>query len=201
MHSPGVTVRPITTIDGGQEINEVFFNDVRVPIENLVGKEGEGWTCAKFLLGHERTGIAGVPHSKRQIARLKAIAAHELCNGKPLLEDRRFREKIAAVEIELMALEYTSLRIACDENAGKTAGFESSILKLKGTEMQQAITELFLEAIGYYANPAHTGNDEPVGPDYALTLASHYFNWRKASIYGGTNEIQKNIVAKLVLGS
>ncbi|MFQ5937180.1 MAG: acyl-CoA dehydrogenase family protein [Acidiferrobacterales bacterium] len=206
MHSPGVSVRPIRMFDGGQEINEVFFDDVRVPVENLVGEENKGWTYAKFLLDHERTGIAGVARSKKQLARLKDIAAHELCDGRPLLEDRRFREKIAAVEIELMALEYTNLRIVCTEQAGETMAAESSILKFKGTEIQQAITELLFEVIGYYAYPylpevlAQGWGEAPIGPEYAAALGPHYFNWRKSSIYGGTNEIQKNIIAKMVLG-
>ena len=206
MHDPGVSVRPITTIDGGREINDVFLDDVRVPKENLVGEEGGGWTYAKFLLGHERTGIAGVARSKKQLTRLKEIAAREMCDGRPLLEDRRFGEKIAAVEVDLMALEYTNLRIVSAESAGEAPGPESSILKLKGTEIQQAISELLLQAVAYYAAPyapqalEDGWNEEPVGPDYAAALAPYYFNWRKASIYGGSNEIQKNIIAKMVLG-
>jgi alkylation response protein AidB-like acyl-CoA dehydrogenase len=206
MTSPGVSVRPITTMDGGREINDVFLDDVRAPRANLVGTEGQGWTIAKFLLGHERTGIAGVARSKKQIARLKDIAAKEFSNGRPLLEDRRFRDKVAALEIELTALEFTELRMVSAETAGKAPGPESSILKLKGTEIQQAVTELLFEAVGYYANPyvpealTEGWNEDPIGPDYAATLAPYYFNWRKASIYGGSNEIQKNIIAKMVLG-
>ena len=206
MHSPGVDVRPIATFDGGKEINQVFLDDVRVPRENLVGEEGEGWTYAKFLLSHERTGIAGVARSKKQLARLKEIAARETCDGAPLIEDRVFGEKIAALEIDLMALDYTTLRIVSEAAAGQAPGPESSILKLKGTEIQQAVTELLLEAMGYYALPyvpealTEGWNEAPIGPDYAATLAPTYFNWRKASIYGGTNEIQKNIIAKMVLG-
>ncbi len=206
MHAPGVSVRPIATIDGGREINDVFLDDVRVPRENLVGEEGKGWTYAKFLLGHERTGIAGVARSKKQLARLRDIAAREVRGGAPLGEDRRFREKVAALEVELTALEYTNLRFVSAENAGAAPGPESSILKLKGTEIQQAITELLLEAVGYYAYPyaphalEEGWNEEPIGPAYAAPLAPLYFNWRKASIYGGSNEIQKNIIAKMVLG-
>ena len=206
MHSPGVSVRPIRTFDGGEEVNEVYFDDVRVPAENLVGEENKGWAYAKFLLGHERTGIAGVARSKKQLARVKTLAASELCDGKPLLEQKGFRDKIAAVEIELMALEYMNLRIVCAEQAGETMAAESSILKFRGTELQQAITELLLEVIGYYAHPylpqavAQGRSEQPIGPDYAASIPPLYFNWRKTSIYGGTNEIQKNIIAKMVLG-
>ncbi len=206
MKSPGITVRPIVTFDGSQEINEVFFEDVKVPAENLVGEEGKGWTYAKFLLGHERVGIAQVARSKRQVQRLKKIAAAEFKNGRPLGEDPTFRAKISTVEIDLLALEHTELRILSDEGAGRAPGPESSLLKIRGTEIQQEITELLVEAVGYYAAPYQPAllrdgaNDEPVGPGYAPALAPTYFNWRKASIYGGSNEIQKNIIAKAVLG-
>jgi alkylation response protein AidB-like acyl-CoA dehydrogenase len=206
MHSPGVSVRPIRTFDGGEEINEVYFDDVRVPAENLVGEENKGWTYAKFLLDHERTGITGVAHSKKQLARVKTLAASELCDGRSLLEQKRFREKIAAVEVDLMALEYTNLRIVCAEQAGETMAAESSILKFRGTELQQAITELLLEVIGYYSHPyvpqaiVQGWSGQAIGPHYAASIAPLYFNWRKTSIYGGTNEIQKNIIAKMVLG-
>ena len=206
MDDPGVSVRPITTIDGGQEINEVWFDNVRVPAENLVGEEGKGWTYAKYLLGHERSGIAQVARSKKQIKRLKRIAGEELSDGAPLLDEPAFRDKLAALEIDLLALEYTELRILADENASREPGPETSILKIRGTEIQQAISALLVEAIGYYANPfvseaLNDGWNEPsIGPDYAAPLAPHYFNWRKASIYGGANEIQKNIIAKMVLG-
>ena len=206
MRAPGVGVRPITTIDGSAEINQVFLDDVVVPRENLVGEEGRGWTYAKFLLGHERAGTARVPASKNQLERLKEIAAGEVSGGRPLIEERRFREKIAALEIDLLALESTSLKIIAEESAGRAPGPESSLLKLKGTEIQQAITELLFEAIGVYAGPyveealTRGWNEAPIGPEYAATLAPHYFNWRKASIYGGTNEVQRNIIAKMVLG-
>ncbi|MCH8183071.1 MAG: acyl-CoA dehydrogenase family protein [Proteobacteria bacterium] len=206
MKSPGVTVRPIVTFDGGQEINEVFFEDVEVPAENLVGEEGKGWTYAKFLLGHERVGIAQVARSKRQVERLKKIAAAEFKDGRPLADDPNFRAKISTVEIDLLALEHMELRILSDETAGQAPGPESSLLKIRGTEIQQEITELLVEAVGYYAAPYQPAflrdgaNDEPVGPGYAPALAPTYFNWRKASIYGGSNEIQKNIIAKAVLG-
>jgi alkylation response protein AidB-like acyl-CoA dehydrogenase len=204
MRTKGITVRPIQTIDGGADVNEVHLGDVRVPAENLVGKENEGWTYAKYLLGHERTGIAGVAHSKDQINRLKAIASAERAGDRSLLETERFRDKISAVEIDLMALEMTELRTVYAESAGRGPGPEASILKIRGTEIQQAITELLFEAVGHYAFPLEDeregANEPPIGPDYAGRLAPHYFNGRKTSIYGGSNEIQKNIIAKLVLG-
>lgn len=136
MRSPGVEVRPIITLDGEHEVNEVWLQDVKVPVENLVGQEGRGWTYAKFLLSHERTGIAGVSRSKRELAYLKRIAAEEQADGKPLIENPRFRDKIARVEIELMALEITVLRVASSERKGQAPGPEASILKVKGTEIQ-----------------------------------------------------------------
>ena len=205
MHSPGVTVRPIRTMDGSEEVNDTFFEDVRVPAANLVGEEGKGWTYAKFLLGHERTGIAGVARSKAQLRRIREIAASETSNGRPLAEDRRFRERLAEIEVELMALEYTILRIVSAMNAGAAPGPEASILKIKGTEIQQALTEALMQTVGYYAHPEHPpaapgANEAPIGPDHAAGLAARYFNWRKSSIYGGSNEIQRNIIAKMVLG-
>jgi hypothetical protein len=206
MKGPGITVQPIVTIEGGHEVNTVFFEDVRVPAENLVGEENKGWTYAKFLLGHERAGIAAVGQSKRQIEKVKDIARAEQSGGRPLIEDGRFRDKVSNVEIRLMALEYTELRSLAAESKGQAPGPEASLLKIKGTEVQQAITELAIEAVGYYANPyipeafQDGWNEAPVGPDYAAAAAPRYFNWRKSSIYGGSNEIQKNIIAKMVLG-
>jgi pimeloyl-CoA dehydrogenase large subunit len=211
MKTPGITVRPIQTIDGGHEVNEVFFDDVKVPIENLIGQENKGWDYAKFLLGNERTSIARVGISKARIRRLKELAAVEQSGGKPLLADERFRAKLAAVEVELKALEMTQLRVvaAAAENGSNSNRPDpaSSILKLKGSEIQQAITELALEIAGPYALPdqvAHSEterwNEPPVGPDWAGPMAPQYFNTRKVSIYGGSNEIQKNIIAKAILG-
>jgi alkylation response protein AidB-like acyl-CoA dehydrogenase len=206
MHSPGVSVEPIITMDGSAEINNTFFENVRVPVENLIGEEGKGWTYAKFLLGHERTGIAGVARSKAQIVRLREIASKEMVGGRSLAEDRKFRETLAGIEVDLMALEYTNLRIVSAENAGAGPGPEASILKLKGTEIQQRLTELAMQSIGYYAYVDQSAvldggwNEAPVGPEYGASLAPTYFNWRKTSIYGGSNEIQKNIIAKMVLG-
>ena len=206
MKSQGVTITPIKTIDGNSEINDVFFDDVRVPVENLIGDEGQGWTIAKFLLGNERAGIAAVGRSKRQLTRLKEIAAQEPSGSGSLISEPRFADKITDVEVDLMALEYTTLKVLSEEMAGKPPSAAASLLKIKGTEVQQMLSELLMEAVGYYALPympdaQHTGwNKEPVGPDYAFSLAPYYFNWRKTSIYGGTNEIQKSIIAKMVLG-
>lgn len=206
MKSPGITVRPIQTIDGGHEINEVFFDDVRVPVENRVGEENRGWDYAKFLLGNERTGIARVGTSKARLRRLREIAALERIGDRPLIEDERFRMKIAAVEVELKALEMTQLRALAVDRDRSRPDPASSILKIKGSEIQQAITELLMEAIGPYALPQETHddterwNEPPVGPEWAGPLAPLYFNWRKVSIYGGSNEIQKNIIAKAILG-
>ncbi len=206
MKTPGITVRPIQTIDGGREVNEVFFDDVRVPVENRVGEENRGWDYAKFLLGNERTGIARIGTSKARVRRLKEIAALERVGDKPLIEDERFRMKIAAVEVELKALEMTQLRVVAAARDRNEPDPASSILKIKGSELQQAVSELLLEAIGPYALPQETHddgdrwNEPPIGPEWAAPLAPHYFNWRKVSIYGGSNEIQKNIIAKAILG-
>jgi pimeloyl-CoA dehydrogenase large subunit len=208
MKTPGITVRPIQTIDGGHEVNEVFFDDVRVPAENLVGQENKGWDYAKFLLGNERTGIARIGISKARLRRLKEIAALQQIGDRPMLEDPVFRLKVAGVEVELKALEMTQLRVVAAERQGRNGKPDpaSSILKIKGSELQQTITELLLEVVGPYALPAprqmegDRWNEPPAGPDWAETLAPNYFNMRKVSIYGGTNEIQKNIIAKAILG-
>jgi pimeloyl-CoA dehydrogenase large subunit len=209
MKTPGITVRPIVTIDGGREVNEVFFDDVKVPAENLVGEENKGWDYAKFLLGNERTGIARVGMSKERIRRLRELATLERAHDRPLIEDERFRAKIAAVEVELKALEMTQLRVVANERnrKGNRPDPASSILKIKGSEIQQTISELLLEVVGPYALPyqpeyldEERWNEPPVGPDWAPSLAPSYFNTRKVSIYGGTNEIQKNIIAKAILG-
>ena len=208
MKTPGIEVRPIVTMDGGREINEVFLTDVKVPAENLVGEENKGWDYAKFLLGNERTNIARIGVSKQRVARIRELAALELSGGKPLIEDQRFREKLASIEIDLKALELTQLRVvATDAKRGKTGkpNPASSILKIKGSEIQQATTQLLMEVMGPYAMPYQPQTDErwnepPIGPDYAAFAAPTYFNTRKVSIYGGSNEIQKNIIAKAVLG-
>ncbi|WP_421928983.1 pimeloyl-CoA dehydrogenase large subunit [Neoaquamicrobium sediminum] len=208
MKTPGIEVRPIVTIDGGREVNEVFLTDVRVPVENLVGEENKGWDYAKFLLGNERTNIARVGMSKQRIARIRELAGKEMSRGRPLIEDPRFLEKLTAVEIELKALELTQLRVvAADAKRGNTGRPDpaSSILKIKGSEIQQATTHLLMQVMGPHALPYHDhdiegSNMPPIEPDYAATAAPSYFNYRKVSIYGGSNEIQKNIIAKAVLG-
>ena len=210
MKTPGVTVRPIIMLDGEHEINEIWFEDVRVPVENLVGEENKGWTYAKFLLGHERTGIAGVGRSKRELKKLKDIARREAASGRPLIENARFRDRIAQVELELMALEITNLRVISAEGEKRRApGPEASILKIKGSEIQQALAELQMQALGHYALPyLHEGLDpawpgDPALPAYgehAPPLSGHYFNYRKTTIYGGSNEIQKNIISQMILG-
>jgi alkylation response protein AidB-like acyl-CoA dehydrogenase len=199
MKTKGVAVRPIVTMDGGAEINEVWFEDVKVPVENVVGQENKGWTYAKFLLGHERTNIAGVGVSKRQLQRLKRIAASETCNGRPLALDPLFAARIAQVEIELMALEITNLRVISADAARKAPGPEASLLKIKGTEIQQALSELMMQAVGPYAIPFQREDGALVGPAYAAPLGPTYCNLRKTSIYGGSNEIQKNIVSQSIL--
>jgi pimeloyl-CoA dehydrogenase large subunit len=206
MKTPGITVRPIITIDGGREVNEVFFDNVEVPAENLVGQENKGWDYAKFLLGNERTGIARVGASKAKVARIKELAAIERSGDLPLIDDPKFREKLAAVEIELKALEMTQLRVVADERKMEKGRQNpaSSILKLKGSVIQQQLTELVMEVVGPYAMPYQRdfdGRNEPaIGPEYATEAAPTYFNYRKVSIYGGSNEIQRNIIAKAILG-
>jgi alkylation response protein AidB-like acyl-CoA dehydrogenase len=204
MHSPGITVRPIVMLDEDHEVNEVFFDNVRVPAENLVGQENRGWTYAKYLLGHERTGIAAVGRSKRELARLKRMAGREQKNGRPLIEDPLFGAKIAGLEIELLALEMTVLRVLAQ--AAKAPGPEASVLKVRGTEIQQRLTELIVEAAGPLALPfdeayLEGGREHSVfDDDFAAPLLSHYFNYRKTSIYGGSNEIQRNIISQMILG-
>ena len=206
MKTPGITVKPIIMADGGHEVNEVFFDNVKVPVANLVGKENEGWTCAKFLLANERLGIAAVPQSKRGVAALKDIARAEQDNGRPLIENQSFAEKIADLEIQVTALEYTELRVLSSMAHGGQPGPEVSGLKIRGSEIQQRITELTMEAVGEYSAPYLPGllwqgtNEAPVGPEYAHLAAPRYFNTRKTTIYGGSNEIQKGIISKMVLG-
>jgi pimeloyl-CoA dehydrogenase large subunit len=208
MKTPGIEVRPIQTIDGGHEVNEVFFTDVRVPAENLVGEENKGWDYAKFLLGNERTNIARVGMSKQRVRRLRELASLEMSGGRALIEDPRFMEKLMAVEIELKALEITQLRVvAADAKRGNTGKPDpaSSILKIKGSQIQQALTHLTMQVMGPHAMPYHDdqpeGANEPqIEPAHAGSAAPAYFNFRKVSIYGGSNEIQKNIIAKAVLG-
>jgi alkylation response protein AidB-like acyl-CoA dehydrogenase len=210
MHSPGVTVTPIITLDqpgdGFQEINMVYLEDVKVPKSNLVGEEGRGWTCAKYLLEFER-GNAYSPALKGVLTQLRAVATSEHDgSGGCLLDDATLRARFDDVEIQILALEFTELRILGALAAGQNVGPESSLLKTRGTEIQQAATELALEVSGYYANPfdgsvpSRGDNFSPVGPEHANGVAQDYFNTRKVSIFAGSNEIQRNIMAKLVLG-
>lgn len=210
MNTPGIEVVPIVTIDGPaeghQEINMVHCTDVRVPVENLIGEEGKGWTYAKYLLEFER-GNAYSHGLKAGLRNVRHIAGQELNGqGRALCEDPEFQCKLAAAEIAISAMEFTELRILSSITTGGNVGPESSLLKCRGTELQQTLTELALEAIGNYTlpfyNPAPVKglNREPIGPLYANTTAPTYFNTRKASIYAGSNEIQRNIMAKLVLG-
>jgi alkylation response protein AidB-like acyl-CoA dehydrogenase len=209
MKSPGVTLRPITLLDGSVEVNDIFFDQVRVPVENRIGVENQGWTYAKFLLVHERTNIAGVGVAKRELARLKRIASSERKNGMPLLDDPLFAAKVAQIEIDLMALEITTLRTISAERDQRSPGPEASVLKLKGSEIQQAISELTMLAMGPYALPWRGDATQAgyqldpnfdIGPHYAAGTAGRYLNRRKLSIFGGTNEIQKNIISKMMLG-
>jgi alkylation response protein AidB-like acyl-CoA dehydrogenase len=206
MNTPGIEVRPIITLDGDHEVNEVFFSDVRVPAENLVGEENKGWTCAKYLLTYERTNIAGVGFSVAALNRLKDVAAKQKRNGRPLAEDPLFATRMARVEIELENMKTTNLRVIAAVAGGGVPGAESSMLKIRGTEIRQEITSLTRRAMGPYAQPfieeaLEDGYEgEPVGPAEAASAATLYFNNRKLSIFGGSNEIQKNIIAKMILG-
>ena len=207
MHDPGVEVRPIVTMDGGREINTVYFSDVKVPVENRIGEENRGWTYAKFLLGHERFGIARLAESKARLRRLKDIARSHRVGGGLLADDPDFMRSVAETEIELTALEYTELRALMEAEQGAAPGVEGNMLKIRGTEVQQKLSEMLMKAVGYYAAPylpdamEFGWNEAPVGPEYATYLSSAYFNMRKTTIYGGTNEIQRNIIAKTVLAS
>ncbi len=207
MKTPGVTVRPIQTIDGGHEVNEVFFDNVRIPAENIVGQVNKGWDYAKFLLSNERNGIARVGVSKARLAKVRHLASLGVYGDKPKLEDPVFRMKLAAAEVELKALEMTQMRvIAASRTAPKgKPNPMSSVLKIKGSELQQATTELLMDVVGPYALPyseehGDRWNEPSIGPEWASTIAPTYFNVRKVSIYGGSNEIQRSIIAKAILG-
>jgi alkylation response protein AidB-like acyl-CoA dehydrogenase len=209
MHSPGIVVQPINTLDntpiGHHEVNTVFFEDVKVPKENLIGEEGKGWTYAKYLLEFERgNGYSSELYS--QLSKLRLRAQTEDTEGSSLAEDIGFVEKMAKIEVQINAMEATELRILGSLTAGQNVGPESSLLKARGTEIGQAITELAVELVGNYALPFNNPgpelghNEEPIGSQFANTATPRYFNYRKASIYAGSNEIQRNIMAKLVLG-
>ena len=206
MDTPGVEIRPIRTLDGDHEVNEVFFTDVRVPAENLVGEENKGWTCAKYLLTYERTGIAGVGLSMAALEKLKLVASKVQRNGRPLDQDPAFAARMARVEIDLENMKTTNLRVIAAVAGGGVPGAESSMLKIRGTEIRQEILSLVRRAVGPGALPfieeaQYEGYAEaPVGPAEAATAAANYFNYRKLSIFGGSNEIQKNIISKMILG-
>ncbi len=206
MKSKGITVDPIITLDDSHEINTVYLEDVVVPKKNLIYKENKGWTVAKYLLSHERTSIAQVARSKSAIKKLKTIASHEVCNEAPLIENRRFRDKLTELEMDLRSLEYTELRILSEEAKGTAPGPEASFLKIRGSELQQKISELTLEAVGVFGifksnrYDQDNSNEYFPGPEYANNIGPEYLNLRKTTIYGGSNEIQKNILSKMVLG-
>ena len=199
MKSPGITVRPIILMDGGHDVNEVFFDEVRVPVENLVHEEGKGWTVAKHLLGYERMGTGRVGASKRELATLKTLAASQTKDGKPLMDDPRFRDRLTRVEVELMALEITNLRFLDQLRSGRPPGAEVSLLKIKGTEIQQSLTELMMQSAGPFAQ-AFKPVDNMDFDHFTARLAARYCNMRKTTIYAGSNEIQRNIIAKATLG-
>ncbi|WP_169567885.1 acyl-CoA dehydrogenase family protein [Sneathiella limimaris] len=207
MNTPGITIDPIYTLDqpieGAQEINQVFFQDVVVPKENLVGEINKGWTYAKYLLEFER-GNAYAGRLKRGAQKVRAIAAKEVDGGEPVINNPDFRNKLAKLEVAIQALEMTELRILSKLTSGQNMGPESSLMKCRGTDLYQEVVELALEAVGTYGVPflplIPGQNTDPVGPDYASGAAPRYFNARKVSIYGGSNEIQRNIMAKLILG-
>jgi alkylation response protein AidB-like acyl-CoA dehydrogenase len=205
MNSPGVELRPITLLEGGHEVNEVFFTDVKVPVENLVGEENKGWTYAKYLLTHERTNIAGIGGTLAAFAELKAIARTQTKAGRPLVQDPWFAARLARIEIEIENMKTTNLRVLVAAGAGTAPAAESSMLKIRSTEIRQEISSLVRRTLGPYAQPfVSEALDEDftgqaVGPEYAASAASTYFNYRKLSIYGGSNEVQREIITKAIL--
>ncbi|NVK13174.1 MAG: acyl-CoA dehydrogenase family protein [Rhodobacteraceae bacterium] len=206
MDTPGVTVRPIVLIDGEPEVNEVFFDNVRVPAENLVGEENKGWTYAKYLLTHERTNIAGVGFSTALLTTLKHVAGRVKSGGRPLAENPHFAARMAQAEIDLMAMATTNLRVVSAAAKGQAPGAESSMLKVKGTVIRQELTSLLRRAMGPDALPFQPdfldggSNAAALGPDHAAAAAPSYFNMRKLSIFGGSNEVQRTIITKAILG-
>lgn len=196
MKSPGITIRPTILLDGTAEVNEIFFESVRVPAANLVGEENVGWTYAKFLLGHERANIAGVGASKRELIRLKALAASQLRSGRPLVEDPDFRRRLARLEIDLLALEYTNLRVLSAPAGSASAAMAASILKIRGSEIRQQLSELLVETVGSAALRFSGDRSEDLG----ASLTAAYLNLRKLTIFGGSNEIQKNIISQTLIG-
>lgn len=208
MTTPGITVRPIETIDGGNELNQVFFDEVRVPAENLIGEENRGWDCAKYLLAHERTNVARIGFTKQRLRRVRAIAGEVPAGGRPLIEDPHFLRKLTLVEVELKALEITQMRVLAEleKSGGDAFDSKSSVLKLKGSELQQLSAELLFEAAGPLAFPENEARLNPpseapaLGPDWAPGIGPTYFFSRGASIFGGSNEIQRDIIAKTIVG-
>jgi hypothetical protein len=205
MASPGVQVRPIRMLEGGEDLNEVFLDNVRVPVENLVGELHKGWTCGKYLLGHERTGIAGIGSCKQQLARARRLAQQQ-----GLAEDPLLRARLAQFEIELLALEFTALRLLSPNQGSRVPAVEASMLKVRGTELRQAIYELLVEIAGPHAVPFDAEHqrlevlealDEPPAPAELGSLAANCLDARKLSIYGGANEVQRNLIAKAVLSA
>jgi alkylation response protein AidB-like acyl-CoA dehydrogenase len=207
MKSPGLQLRPIVTLDGEHHTNETFFDNVRVPVANRIGEENRGWDYAKFLLGNERAGVARVGLCKQRILNAKRRAADIIVDGKPLSEDARFREKMALIETELKALEITNMMVVANmkKQTGHQADPRASVLKIKGSELQQATLELMFEAAGPGAMPRQLDfmmaeTDDVMGPDWSATAAPNYYFSRAISIFGGSNEIQHNIVSKAILG-
>ena len=206
MDTPGVEVRPIILLEGTHEVNEIYFTDVKVPVENLVGEENKGWTYAKYLLLHERTNGAGVGFAYEGLSHLKDIAQRQMKDGKPLLDDPFFAARMSEIEVDLSALATTHMRMVAAADDGAAPGPEAAMLKLKGTLVRQAINDLTRRALGPYAMPfvseaLNEGyNEEPIGPDYANPIAADYFNHRKTTIYAGSSEVQRNIIAKMMMG-
>jgi len=207
MKSPGLQVRPVITLDGDHHTNETFFDNVRVPMKNRIGEENRGWDYAKFLLGNERAGVARVGLCKQRLQNIKRRAANIMVEGKPLSGDARFREKMALIEVELKALEITNMMVVANmkKQAGHQQDPRASVLKIKGSELQQATLELMLEVAGPNAIPRQLAfmealTEEVIGPDWTATAAPNHYFGRAISIFGGSNEIQHNIVAKAILG-
>jgi alkylation response protein AidB-like acyl-CoA dehydrogenase len=206
MTTPGVRVKPIRTLDEGVDVNEVFLDDVAVPVANLVGEENRGWTIAKFLLGHERTTIAGIGMCKRLLRRLHDFSRSECKHGRPLIEDPRFRDRVVKLEIDVRSHEWSLMRVISLEQAGEPVATEASILKIRGSEIQQELAQLLMECAGPYALPyvpealEDELSAETAGGAGLNALAAQYLDLRKVSIYGGTNEVQKNLIARAVLG-
>jgi Acyl-CoA dehydrogenases len=196
MTSPGITVRPIKTMGNVYDVNEVFFDNVHVPLENLVGEENKGWTCAKYLLAHERTYVAGIPRTKRELDRIKCVAKSE-----GLWQDQRFRDQVALLEVDVIALELMVLRVLVAEQDGRPPLDVAALLKIRGSELQQRCSELMMLAAGPGAvsavqEAAAAGWQADAASSWQGIAAPHYFHQRKTTIYGGSNEIQRNIVAQ-----